>query len=30
VEIPERDMNESAGFIEAAFQNEAVEVGIPP
>jgi len=29
VQVPEGDMHELAGFIEAAFQNEAVEMGIP-
>ena len=28
VEVPERDMHEPAGIIEAAFQHEAVEVWI--
>jgi hypothetical protein len=28
-EVPEGDMHEPAGIIEAAFQHEAVEMGIP-
>ena len=29
VQVPEGDMHEPAGIIEAAFQNEAVEMRIP-
>jgi hypothetical protein len=29
LDIPEKDMHESAGFIEATLQNEAVVMGIP-